>query len=424
MLYAAGTSPSQRAFKARQTEVFKVRKAINATMVPVDATVSLDGPAIDQLTTLLMPKLTPFVHTVGSYWLTKVFLGSEYGITPLGDAYRVHEYYSDYLNSWVEPDPNHVLVIEQGQFDEYELHAGRPVSRPAFQKLVDAKPDLKAINDAITVIPFEEAQRFTKVGEDSTFLHFALAHGYHRILFDITRVLLDGGFQESLRDTIRSGDIVPLSVLSLPNHFGDYLQEDMTDLDIASFPTPKLLNVMVNTVPKQFAATVVATLAAQGKVDETLAYLKDLKEYVESNKANLPANDNAYEWVDSLRALPFIASAQCGQETAMRQFGPLMAKKYHSMRKYTDAFDWKRAKQVLGNLGLYAGPRPSTYVYSNVEPALHRNLILSDNTLPWYITDKDSDPWGVRMCFNNPMISCTEDSKLSFISYGKPRSEV
>ncbi|KAJ1926071.1 hypothetical protein IWQ60_004116 [Tieghemiomyces parasiticus] len=191
-------------------EILYVDEAINATMVPVDATVRLDGPATDQLTTLLMPKLTPFVRTVGSYWLTRVMLGLHYGITPLGDTYRVHGYPSKYLNLWVEPDPDHVFVIEQGHIDEYELHTGRANSRPAVQKLDEAKPDLKAINDAITVIPFEEAQRFTKVGDDSTFLHFALAHGYHRILFDVTRVLLDGGFQESLRDTIRSGDIVPL----------------------------------------------------------------------------------------------------------------------------------------------------------------------------------------------------------------------
>ncbi|KAJ1914755.1 hypothetical protein IWQ60_008691 [Tieghemiomyces parasiticus] len=340
---------------ARLKEVLMVRKAINAAMVPVDATVRLAGPAIDQLTTLLMPKLTPFVRTV-------------------------------------------------------DLHL-------TVQKVFDAKPDLKAINDATTVIPFEEAQRFTKVGNDSTFLHFALAHGYHRILFDITRVLLDGGFQESLRRTIRSREIIPLSVLSLPNHIGDYLQEDMTDLDIASFPTPNLVNRIANLVSEQFAAIVVATLSAQGKVDETLAYLKDLKEYVESIKANLPANDNAYKWVDSLRAIPFIASAQCGQETAMREFGPLMAKKYHSMSANAVGFGWERAEQAIDNFENYAGPRPSTYVPSS-------DLSSDHDPNPWYITDRDSDPERLIMDFHNPMISCTEDGKLSFISYGKPRSEV
>ncbi|KAJ1924064.1 hypothetical protein IWQ60_005475, partial [Tieghemiomyces parasiticus] len=279
---------------ARLKEILYVDEAINAAMVPVDATVRLAGPAIDQLTTLLMPKLTPFVRTVGSFWLTRVMLGLHYGLTPLGDWYSETEYPFHYRNSWVEPDPNHVLVVDQGFVDELQFRDNRLDLHLTVQKLVDAKPDLKAINDAITVIPFEEAQRFTKAGDDSTFLHFALAHGYHRILFDVTRVLLDGGFQESLRRTIRSRDIIPLSVLSLPNHIGDYLQEDMTDLDIASFPTPNLVNRIANHVSEQFAAIVVATLAAQGKVDETLAYLKDLEEYVESIKANLPANDNAY----------------------------------------------------------------------------------------------------------------------------------
>ncbi|KAJ1908248.1 hypothetical protein IWQ60_011712 [Tieghemiomyces parasiticus] len=106
----------------------------------------------------------------------------------------------------------------------------------------------------------------------------------------------------------------------------------MANSDIASFPTPKLLNEMVNILPKQFAATVVATLAAQGKVKETLAYLEALEEYVKLSKASLPANDNTYDW--------------------------------------------------------------------------------------------DSDPESPDAYFKNPMISCTKDGKLSFISYGKPRSEV
>ncbi|KAJ1902966.1 hypothetical protein IWQ60_012626, partial [Tieghemiomyces parasiticus] len=218
----------------------------------------------------------------------------------------------------------------------------------------------------MTVIPLEEAQQYTNVGDDSTLLLFALAHGYHHTLFDITRVLLDSGFQERLRTTIVSGTVIPLSVLRLRDALREYKAYRYAVPDRESLPEPKTLDDAANRVVHQFAATVVATLAAQGRVYETLAYLKDLeevirpmKEALSRNGNNINGDDDKYDWVDHLAALPFIASAQCGQTAAMQEFGPKAAMHYNIMVNFAEYFDWKRATEALDHFDQYSGPDPN-----------------------------------------------------------------
>ncbi|KAJ1924698.1 hypothetical protein IWQ60_005018 [Tieghemiomyces parasiticus] len=166
-----------------------------------------------------------------------------------------------------------------------------------------------------------------------------------------------------------------------------------------------------------FAGIVVATLAAQGKVDETLAYLKDLEEFVKLKKTNMPASDSTYDWVDSLRALPFIASAQCGQEAAMHEFGPRMATQYILMTKHAGFYGWDRAKKALEDFKNYSGPPPNDVIY--VDNDIPEEYHPSNDPLPWYLRQKDTVLSGM-VYIVNPMISCTNDGELSFVTLKSP----
>ncbi|KAJ1903977.1 hypothetical protein IWQ60_012510, partial [Tieghemiomyces parasiticus] len=353
------------AYEARQKEVLNFRSAINAAMPQ-------DGSDTDQVVSLLMPKLTPIIRYAVYRWIVEAQLGSYSGITPLGNVYKELGMADWYRNSLAAPADTDVIFIPPGNIDAYIVATGKDVRsddrlnyyRGGFQLLDEARPDLVAISDTMTVIPLEEAQQYTDVGDDSTLLLFALAHGYHRTLFDITRVLLDSGFQEKLRTTIVSGTVIPLSVLRLPDALNRYPANGYAVPDRSSLPTSEKLDFATNRVVQEYAAIVVATLAAQGRVDETLVYLKDLEELIRPMKEALRRNDDnhnddKYDWVDHLAALPFITSAQCGQTAAMKAFGPKAAKHYRRMADYADYFDWKRATEALDHFDLYSGPDPN-----------------------------------------------------------------